>query len=396
MRDASALPGVGADHIGRLADSLAGSLDRQMKNAYRPEERKTLRRFSSTEVAELLRISPSNLRTRHKDGSFPDVFTDARGHRHYTAEEIDQLRSILERTGKNPDIYRPGRRKHDHLQVLSVCNFKGGSAKTSSAISLAMRYSLRGYRVAVLDMDAQASLTTFFGFRPELEFSENGTIYDALRYEDPRPLSEVIRKTYFHNLDLAPAGLILSEYETETANALGRRVQPIFAERLTRALEEVEDDYDLVIIDCPPQLGFVTLTALAASTGLVVTVVPSMLDIASMSQFLKLAAETVETVEDAIGKRVSWDFVKFLITRYEPSDGPQTQMAGYLRAILGDQVLTQPMLKSTAISDAGMTQQTIYEVDPSQLVRKTLERAITSMNGVADELETVIQAAWGR
>ncbi len=388
--------GVGSADIGAFADSLAESLNRQMKATLQPEDRKALRRFSSTEVAELLRVSPSNLRNRHKDGSFPEVYSDNRGHRFYTAEEIDDLRGILARTGKNADAYRPGRRNGDKRQVISVVNFKGGSSKTTATIHLAQRFALRGYRVLVLDLDPQASLTTFFGFRPELEFAESGTIYDALRYEGRVPLSSVIQKTYFHNLDMVPAGLLLSEYETETANALARRQQPIFAERLSLALDEVEADYDLIMIDCPPQLGFLTLTALAASTGLLVTVVPGMLDIASMSQFLKLASETVQAVEEAIGRRVTWDFVKFLITRYEPSDGPQTQMAGYLRSILAGQVMTEPMLKSTAISDAGMTQQTIYEVDPSQLIRKTIDRALSSVNNVADELEQTIQMAWGR
>lgn len=388
--------GVGSADIGAFADSLAESLNRQMKAALQPEDRKALRRFSSTEVAELLRVSPSNLRNRHKDGSFPEVYSDNRGHRFYTAEEIDDLRGILARTGKNADAYRPGRRNGDKRQVISVVNFKGGSSKTTATIHLAQRFALRGYRVLVLDLDPQASLTTFFGFRPELEFAESGTIYDALRYEGRVPLSSVIQKTYFYNLDMVPAGLLLSEYETETANALARRQQPIFAERLSLALDEVEADYDLILIDCPPQLGFLTLTALAASTGLLVTVVPGMLDIASMSQFLKLASETVQAVEEAIGRRVTWDFVKFLITRYEPSDGPQTQMAGYLRSILAGQVMTEPMLKSTAISDAGMTQQTIYEVDPSQLIRKTIDRALSSVNNVADELEQTIQMAWGR
>lgn len=390
------LSGLGSSDIGRFADNLAASLDRQMRVSFEPELRKTLRRFSSTEVAEILRVSTSNLRNRHKDGSFPEVFTDNRGHRFYSAEEIDVLRDILNRTGKNTQVYKPGRRSGDPLQVISVVNFKGGSSKTTACIHLANRYALRGYRVLVVDMDAQASLTTFFGFRPELEFSDGGTIYDALRYDDQRPISEVIQKTYFHNLDVVPAGLILSEYETETANALAARIQPIFAERLSIALEEVAANYDLVLIDCPPQLGFITLTALAASTGLLVTVVPGMLDIASMSQFLKLAAETIKAVEEATGNLVSWDFIKFLITRYEPSDGPQTQMAAYLRSILINQVMTEPMLKSTAISDAGMTQQTIYEVDPSQLTRKTIDRALNSMNAVADELEQTIQMAWGR
>ena len=86
--------GVGTADIGAFADSLAESLNRQMRAAFQPEERKSLRRFSSTEVAELLRVSPSNLRNRHKDGSFPEVFTDGRGHRFYSAEDIDTLRDI--------------------------------------------------------------------------------------------------------------------------------------------------------------------------------------------------------------------------------------------------------------------------------------------------------------
>ena len=193
--------GIGSSDIGAFADNLAESLDRQMKIAFQPEERKFLRRFSSTEVAGLLRVSTSNLRNRHKDGSFPEVFTDGRGHRFYTAEEVDELRSILARTGKNADSYLPGRRKGDRLQVISVVNFKGGSSKTTATIHLAQRYALRGYRVLVLDLDPQASLTTFFGFRPELEFAEGGTIYDALRYEDQIPLSQVIQKTYFRKLE---------------------------------------------------------------------------------------------------------------------------------------------------------------------------------------------------
>jgi chromosome partitioning protein len=305
MDDSNAriMQGIGSDDIGAFADNLAASLDRQMKIAFEPEERKSLRRFSSSEVASVLRVSTSNLRNRHKDGSFPEVHTDNRGHRFYSAEDVDTLREILGRTGKNADAYRPGRRGNDRLQVISVVNFKGGSSKTTATIHLAQRFALRGYRVLVLDLDPQASLTTFFGFRPELEFADGGTIYDALKYEDQVPLSQVIQRTYFHKLDMVPAGLMLSEYETETANALGRRAQPIFAERLALALEEVDDDYDIVLIDCPPQLGFLTLTALSASTGLLVTVVPGMLDIASMSQFLKLASETIKAVEEAIGLR---------------------------------------------------------------------------------------------
>ena len=377
------------------AACLSEALNNHMRNSFQPDSRKALRKFHPAEVSELTGISMSNLRTRHQEGDFPDVETDSRRRRLYTAQEIDQIRHVMAKTGRNGETYLPGRRENDSLQVISIVNFKGGSSKTTSAIHLAQRYALRGYRVLAIDMDPQASLTTMFGYRPEIEFAESGTVYDALKYEDPVPLSQVIRKTYFHNLDLAPAGLLLSEYETETAYALQHKVDPPFTQRLAIALDEIEANYDLVIIDCPPQLGFTTMTALLASTGLLITVVPSMLDVASMAQFLEMAGETVRTLEEAAGP-IDWHFLKFLIARYEPTDVPQSQMAGFLRSILLDQVLTQSILKSTAISDAGMTQQTIYELDPSQVVKKTLVRILESVNGVADEFEKAIQQAWGR
>lgn len=384
-----------AGSISANAARLSDALDHHMRNSFQPDSRKTLRKFHPAEVSELTGISMSNLRTRHQEGDFPDVETDARGRRLYSAAEIDQIRQVMARTGRNGDAYLPGRREGDALQIISIVNFKGGSSKTTTAIHLAQRYALRGYRVLAVDMDPQASLTTMFGYRPEIEFAESGTVYDALKYEDPLPLSQVVRKTYFHNLDLAPAGLLLSEYETETAYALQHRVDPPFTQRLAIALDEVEADYDLVFIDCPPQLGFTTMTALLASTGLLITVVPSMLDVASMAQFLEMAGETVRTLEEATGP-IDWSFLKYLVARFEPTDVPQSQMAGFLRSILLDQVLNTPMLKSTAISDAGMTQQTIYELEPSQVVKKTLDRIMESVNGVANEFEKTIQQAWGR
>ena len=384
-----------AASIAANAARLSEALDNHMRNSFQPESRKSLRKFPPAEVSELTGISMSNLRTRHQEGDFPEVETDTRGRRLYSAEEIDQIRHVMARTGRNGEAYLPGRREGDALQVISIVNFKGGSSKTTTAIHLAQRYALRGYRVLAIDMDPQASLTTMFGYRPEIEFAESGTVYDALRYDDPAPLSAVVRKTYFHNLDLAPAGLMLSEYETETAYALQHKIDPPFTQRLAIALDEIEAQYDLVIIDCPPQLGFTTMTALLASTGLLITVVPSMLDVASMAQFLEMAGETVRTLEEVSGP-IDWHFLKFLIARYEPNDVPQSPMAGFLRSILLDQVLNTPMLKSTAISDAGMTQQTIYELEPAQVVRKTLERILESVNGVADEFERTIQAAWGR
>ncbi|GLO72813.1 plasmid partitioning protein RepA [Phaeobacter inhibens] len=377
------------------AERLAAALESHMLKNFAPDARKELRLFSAGEAAELLGISASFLRKLHFDGRILDVHTTPGGRRHYSAEDLVAIRHTLESTAKTPGTYLPGRREGDKVQVLSFLNFKGGSGKTTSSIHTAQRLALKGYRVLAVDIDPQASLTTLFGYRPEYDFLDSGTIYDAIRYDDPVPLQQIIQKTYFTGIDLAPAGLMLQEFEHETPQALINNVQPPFFARMAAVLQEVEADYDVILFDCPPQLGYLTMSALCASTGVLITVVPNMLDVASMSQFLQMSADLLDVVGSA-GAQMEFDFLRFLINRYEPNDGPQQQVVAFLRQLFGKEVMTAHMLKSTAVSDAGLTQQTVYEVERTQFHRNTYDRAIDSLNQVNEEIETLIQHAWGR
>jgi chromosome partitioning protein len=381
--------------IRRNAETLSEALESHMLKVFAPDARKELRRFSAGEAAELLGISTSFLRKLHFDDKIVEVQTSPGGRRHYSADDLLNIRKTLEATAKSRGAYQRGRREGDKLQVLSFLNFKGGSGKTTSAIHAAQRLALKGYRVLCVDIDPQASLTTLFGYRPEYDFLNSGTIYDAIQYDDPVPLADVIQKTYFTGIDLAPGGLMLQEFEHETPQALLNNTQPAFFARLAASLQDVEQDYDVVIFDCPPQLGYLTMSALCASTGVLITVVPNMLDVASMSQFLQMSADLLDVVSNA-GASMEFDFLRFLINRYEPNDGPQQQVLSFLRQLFDEEVMVAPMLKSTAISDAGLTHQTIYEVDRSQFHRTTYDRAVDSLNLVNDEIETMIQKAWGR
>jgi chromosome partitioning protein len=125
-----------------------------------------------------------------------------------------------------------------------------------------------------------------------------------------------------------------------------------------------------------------------------VTVHPQMLDVASMSQFLLMTADLLGVVRKA-GGRLQLDFLRYLVTRFEPQDGPQAQVVAFLRTLFGPRVLTNAMLKSTAISDAGLTKQTLYEVGRQALGRGTYARALEALNGVNRELEQLIRTAWG-
>jgi chromosome partitioning protein len=208
----------------------------------------------------------------------------------------------------------------------------------------------------------------------------------------------VILPTNFPGLDIIPASLELQEYEYDTPLAMqgsNPTEGKTFWNRIERALREVDSRYDVVVVDCPPQLGYLTLTALSAATSVLITVHPQMLDLMSMSQFLLMLGDILKTVKQA-GGDVDLDWYRYLITRYEPTDMPQAQMVGFMQSMLAPQMLKHQMLKSTAISDAGLTKQSLYEVERSAMNRGTYDRAIEAMEAVNSEIRELMHEAWGR
>lgn len=381
--------------VGEHARTLSERLQAHRAQLFPPDARKELRRFTSGEVADLLGVKDAYLRKLHLDGRGPEPEIRAGGRRYYSHDDIQELREHLEQGAKVPGTYLPGRRDGDHLQVITVINFKGGSGKTTTSAHLAQKLALDGYRVLAIDLDPQASFSALHGFQPEFDLLDGGTLYDAIRYDDPVPLRDVIQRSYFRNLDIIPGNLDLMEFEHDTPRVLAERSGNLFFTRVGDRLAEIADDYDVVVMDCPPQLGFLTMSALSAATAVLVTVHPQMLDVMSMCQFLLMTSNLLGVVAEA-GGDMSYDWMRYLVTRYEPGDGPQNQMVSFMRSMFGDHVLNHPVLKSTAISDAGITKQTLYEVEKNQFTRSTYERAIESLNAVNSEIEGLIQAAWGR
>ena len=381
--------------IRQHSDWLAAQLHAQRESLFPPDAEKTMRKFTSGEAAALLGVNDSYLRKLSLDGRGPSPELTAGNRRLYSARDIQDLRALLEKTARKPGDYLPGRRAGDHLQIIGVMNFKGGSGKTTTSAHLAQHLALHGYRVLGIDLDPQASFTALHGVQPEFDLTDGGTLYDALRYEDPAPIASVIRPTYIPNLDLIPGNLELMEFEHETPRALAQGNAGLFFFRVRDALSQVEANYDVVVIDCPPQLGFLTMSALSAATGVLVTIHPEMLDVMSMSQFLRMTADLMDVIAES-GADMSHDWMRYLLTRYEPMDAPQNRIVAFLRTMYGEKVLNAPMLKSTAISDAGLTKQTLYEVERSAFTSSTYDRAIESLNAVNDEIAALIQKTWGR
>jgi chromosome partitioning protein len=375
---------------------LSRQLQAHQLRTFPPTSQKTIRLFSPAEAAYFIGIHEGYLRQIVTEGHGPSPLPN--GRRLYSVSDIEELRRVLDEGAKGIPKYVRHRRNGEKLQIISVMNFKGGSGKTTTSAHLAQYLALRGFRVLALDLDPQASLSALFGHQPELDVGEGETLYGAIRYDESRRhISEIVRATYTPGLHVVPGNLELMEFEHTTPKALADRRQSdtMFFSRIAESLSDIESAYDVVIVDCPPQLGFLTLSALCAATAVLITVHPQMLDVMSMSQFLHMTSDLLAVVETA-GGSTEYDWMRYLVTRYEPNDGPQSQMAGFMRSIFGQRVLENPMLKSTAVSDAGLTKQTLYEVEKSAFTRGTYDRALESLTLVNGEIESLIRSTWGR
>lgn len=383
--------------IQRHSSALAAQLHAHHLSVFQPNSEKTIRNFSPAEAAKMIGITEGYLRQIALE--MPDATTiSPGGRRSYSVEAIHNIRKSLDKGARGARRYLPWRTESEQLQVVTVMNFKGGSGKTTTTAHLAQHLAFSGYRVLAIDLDPQASLSALFGHQPERDVGPNETLYGAIRYDDEQvTMDQIVRSTYIPDLHIVPGNLELMEFEHDTPKALMQRApgDTLFFARIGQALGQVSKLYDVVVIDCPPQLGYLTLSALTAATSVLITVHPQMLDVMSMNQFLAMTGDLLDEIGRA-GAESNYLWMKYLITRFEPSDGPQNQMVAFLRSIFGEHVLNHPMLKSTAISDAGLTNQTIYEVERSQFTRATYDRALESVDSVNSEVEALIRKAWGR
>ena len=390
-----------SEKMSEYTKRLSQELLSMKESMYPPIAQKTFsKHFSTTDLVRLLGVSDSTLRQLTLSGKGPQPERAENNRRIYSLEQVWELREFL--AAQRPEEakkFLPRRSRDEKLQVLAVSNFKGGSSKTTTSIHIAHFLALHGYKVLTIDLDPQASMTSIFGIQPEFDLEGNDTAYAALRYDNGRvPISDVIRRTYFTGVDLIPGNLELMDFEFDTPSSLQSKDRDelgLFFERLNNALHEVSDRYDVVVIDTPPSLGYSTLAALYAATALVITVHPAMLDVASCNQFLLMISDLSEVLEQ-FGAEFDHDFIRFLMTRVNPNDGPQKYMSSVMRSLFGNDVLTAEALESTAIAGAAVAKKSLYELESGEVGRETLRRAIESLDKVNGELLDLLNQVWGR
>jgi chromosome partitioning protein len=391
---------LASSRVSRHAVALSNQLRSLGTSLFPPSARKSLRSFTSGEVSRIVGVSDGYLRQLSIDGLGPAPAIGSAGRRSYTLGQINELRDYLSSARPREALqFSPGRRNGEKLQIITVANFQGGSAKTTTALYLTQFLALQGFKVLAIDLDPQASLSAMFGYQPEFDIPENATLYGAIRYDDlRRPMKEVVRETYFEGVGLVPGNLELMEFEHHTPRAMldrGVRGHELFFRRVAGAIDQVADQFDVVVIDCPPQLGYLTMGALNAATAMLVTIHPQMVDVASMSQFLLMTSDLMAIIENA-GGRLDYDFIRYVVTRHDPNDVPEAQIVALLRNLFGDDVLKATAWKSTAIANSGLTKQSLYELDRGSVGRAAYDRALESVDSVNAEIVTLMKEVWGR
>ncbi|GAA0473352.1 AAA family ATPase [Alkalibacterium sp. s-m-22] len=172
-------------------------------------------------------------------------------------------------------------------QIIAVANQKGGVGKTTTTVNLGASLAYAGKKVLLIDMDAQGNATSGLGVR---KGEVNKDIYDVLINEEP--LEDVILSSSRENLSMVPATIQLAGAEVELTSLMARET------RLKRAVETVEDQYDYILIDCPPSLGHLTINAFTASDSVLIPVQCEYYALEGLSQLLN----TVRLVQKHFNK----------------------------------------------------------------------------------------------
>jgi len=347
-----------------------------------PHHRKAERTWGIFEVAELIGTTPQSIRRWEKEGFFDAPTIDnSTNRRRYTLEEINKYRDKLNKRYKRPENSGP--------IIQAISNFKGGSAKTVTTSHQAHYLALQGLRVLVVDLDPQAT-TTFIigGLIPDLEIDPDDTMCTTL-LEDPNDIKRVIRHSHFTGVDFVPANLALQDVELGLPNPELSNVKTLGSPstRLKNALALVENNYDVILIDCGPNLGILTINAIIAANSLLIPIPPSMLDYAS---FVMLTG-TLANLFEAINKRV--DVFRLLLTKHSGSNEAR-QIENMIRKQFNEYVLNNYMSETVEIAKATNDLGTVYETMHPRGSRDTYKRAVSYLDNVYGELLSLYQRLW--
>jgi chromosome partitioning protein len=241
--------------------------------------------------------------------------------------------------------------------VISVVNQKGGVGKTTTTVNLGAAIAEQGKKVLLIDIDAQSNLTTHLGLGAQEDAGDLGeipkgpewTVYDVLKGN--KRIQDVVLKRS-DNLGVVPSSLLLSAADLELGGVVGRELL------LKRAIEKVKDQYDVIMIDCPPTLGLLSLNALAAADQVIVPVQSEYLALHGVRQLL----DTIDQVRGVYNQNLVVGGV--LICLHDSRKRLARAVADTIRAYFGELVFDTVIRENVALAEAPAKGQTIFEYLP--------------------------------
>jgi chromosome partitioning protein len=233
-------------------------------------------------------------------------------------------------------------------RIMAVANQKGGVGKTTTATNLGACLAELGHRTLLVDLDPQANATTGLGLDPR---AIDVSMYDVLLREVP--LEDCIEATAVRNLFVAPASLDLAGAEIELVPAFSRE------RRLASALEPVSEDFDYVLIDCPPSLGLLTVNGLAAASEVLVPIQCEYYALEGLGQLLR----NVELVKKNLNPTLEVSTI--VLVMYDARTKLAAQVVDEVRHHFGEKVCRQVIPRSVRLSEAPSFGQPIITFDPA-------------------------------
>jgi len=237
---------------------------------------------------------------------------------------------------------------HGPARIIAMCNQKGGVGKTTTAINLASALAGYGRKVLLVDFDPQGALSAGLG----VVAHDIKTIYDLMVEKDLN-VDEVIVQTGVKNLDVIPANIDLSAAEVQLVNEVARE------QILARILRPILGNYDVIIIDCQPSLGLLTVNALTAAHGVLIPLNCEFFALRGVA----LLIETIEKVRDRLNPAIKLDGI--LATMYDPRTLHAREVVERLYEAFGDQVFDTIVNRTVKFPDATIAALPITEFAPT-------------------------------
>ena len=260
----------------------------------------------------------------------------------------------------------PVLKSHGPARIIAMCNQKGGVGKTTSTINLAAALAEYGRRVLIVDFDPQGAASVGVGINPhELD----KTIYNLLMERSVK-VEDVLRHTSVPGLDLLPANIDLSAAEVQLVSEVARE------SILARVLRSITDSYDVVLIDCQPSLGLLTVNALTASHGVVVPLECEFFALRGVAMLV----ETIEKVRDRLNPRLELDGI--LATKFDPRTLHSREVVARVEEAFGSRLLHTVISRTVKFPDASVAAESILAYAPTsagaaayrQLARELIAR----------------------